>query len=707
LGVKGSGIGIPGIKSNAADIVFIVDDTGSMADDIDQVKQDIDYITDRIMENITSVRFGLITYKDKPDVEYDVPLTFDVDAFKNGVLNLVASGGGDYEEAVMDALIMGRDDSNWRGTNVTKIMILIGDADPHDPVGAVAVADDAYTNHDIITCAMDANLMGMQSFIDIADAGHGIYEHVGNSEEMADAIINAILFLVPPIDLAGEDIVQTDSDYMIQDVLPEYISYVPGSFSTPPDYIFKTGDNKTVLQWNVTRIKIGQKWSVSFSVTSSKLGLVDSNDFFTSRVNYTRWDNSSKSSYFPKTQVMVKLGEPEAPLLLIDAVDNFGSRNGRGDNIRLSWIPTSSFIDHYLVYRSDSQTNFDFSKPWIKTDVNSDLGIIPLRTTWNDTDAADPASGNFENQWYYSIRAVDIEGKTSPTSRTVGKWTKSFEKDISTFSIPLEPLIPMSTDNYTIDMNADYIKFMDPATHTWLTHNQGDGAINNTLMILGEGYVVKFSSPTDYTFCGLPGAMIIHDHDNGFLGFDYNNDAKNLSASIAFNGDVVLTWDGTSQQGLQGWYNVYYSHTRDGFFGTAEVDYFQACPSIGFGTTNAFHLGAKANDPKARLYYIVVPYNASGIVGSSTYSLGIWTEEYLAQYDTVGLPLKQKNTKSADWYCDNIPDTVGMNFYINNEQRWSWHSTRMPQGAFDPDIIMTEGYQISTSASTKYTFIGV
>jgi hypothetical protein len=201
--------------------------------------------------------------------------------------------------------------------------------------------------------------------------------------------------------------------------------------------------------------------------------------------------------------------------------------------------------------------------------------------------------------------------------------------------------------------------------------------------------------------------MIIHDHDNGFLGFDYNNDAKNLSASIAFNGDVVLTWDGTSQQGLQGWYNVYYSHTRDGFFGTAEVDYFQACPSIGFGTTNAFHLGAKANDPKARLYYIVVPYNASGIVGSSTYSLGIWTEEYLAQYDTVGLPLKQKNTKSVDWYCDNIPDTVGMNFYINNEQRWSWHSTRMPQGAFDPDIIMTEGYQISTSASTKYTFIGV
>lgn len=707
LGVKGSGIAIPGIKSNAADIVFIVDDTGSMGDDIDQVKQDIDYITDRILENITSVRFGLISYKDMPDVEYDVPLTFDVDAFKNGVLNLVAEGGGDYEEAVKDALIMGRDDSNWRGGNVTRIMILIGDADPHDPAGAVAVADDAYTNHNIITCAMDANPMGMQSFVDIANAGRGIYEHVGNSEEMADAIINAILFLVPPIDLAGEDINQGDSDYMIQDVLPEYISYVPGSFSTLPDFIFKTGDNKTVLQWNVTRIRIGQKWSVSFSLTSSKLGLLDSNDYFTSRINYTRWDNSSKSSLFPKTQVLVKLGEPQPPQLFIEAVDDSGILNGRGDNIRLSWIPTSSFIDHYLIYRSDSQNNFDFSKPWIRTDVNSDFGISSLRTTWNDTKAADPSDVNFEKEWYYVIRAVDIEGKTSSTSRTVGKWTKTFEKDISTFSIPLEPLNPMSADNYTSDMNAEYIKFMDQGTHTWLTHNLGDGVTNNTLMILGEGYVVKFASKTDYTFCGLPGAMIIHDHDNGFLGFDYNNDAKNLTASVEPNGNVILTWDGTSQKGISGWYNVYFSNTRDGFFGIPEVDYFQVCPSIGFGTTSAVHLGAQANNTKARLYYIVVPYSASGIAGSSTYSLGVWTEDYLSQYDTMGLPLKLKDTKTADWYSDNIPDAVGINYYIYNEQRWSWHSTRMPRGAYDPDIIMTEGYQISTSASTTYIFIGV
>jgi hypothetical protein len=77
------------------------------------------------------------------------------------------------------------------------------------------------------------------------------------------------------------------------------------------------------------------------------------------------------------------------------------------------------------------------------------------------------------------------------------------------------------------------------------------------------------------------------------------------------------------------------------------------------------------------------------------------------QYDTFGIPLKQSNYQTADWYCDKIPDTVGINYYIYSEQRWCWHSKRMPAGAYDPTLVMTEGYQISTLNATKFTFIGV
>jgi len=105
-------------------------------------------------------------------------------------------------------------------------------------------------------------------------------------------------------------------------------------------------------------------------------------------------------------------------------------------------------------------------------------------------------------------------------------------------------------------------------------------------------------------------------------------------------------------------------------------------------------------------YYMVVPVNETGFIGASTYSIGIWTEEYLSGYDTFGIPLKQSFIETADWYCDKIPDSVGINYYIRNEQRWGWHSTRMPAGAYDPILEMTEGYQISTWGITKFTFIG-
>ncbi len=77
-----------------------------------------------------------------------------------------------------------------------------------------------------------------------------------------------------------------------------------------------------------------------------------------------------------------------------------------------------------------------------------------------------------------------------------------------------------------------------------------------------------------------------------------------------------------------GWYEIYYSNTRDGFFGFLDYDYFYACPPVDFGTKTAIHFSAFARDSGMRLYYMVVPFNASGIRGSSTYSIGIWTEGY-------------------------------------------------------------------------------
>jgi parallel beta-helix repeat protein len=392
----------------------------------------------------------------------------------------------------------------------------------------------------------------------------------------------------------------------------------------------------------------------------------------------------------------------EAPLLPITNLTTKAVNNG--NYIELEWDPPSSLaLDHYLIYRADSATGFDFTTPYnISTTWPN-----PKNSTWVDPD---PSVTSIDDDFYYIIRTANFdESDVSKTSNTAGVWTKTFQPGISTFSLPLEPFVIKDVEFYCQDMNVTYIKWMNLTTHTWMRHDKGDSQ-NNTLIEVGEGYEIGFlgkSIPTRYTFTGLPGAMIIYDDDIQFPGFDPDSDARNLTASVEPNGNVILTWQEPASMGFGDWYEVYYSNERDGFFGTFGNEYDFACPSFGFGNNTTTISGLGANDPGARLYFMVVPFNSLGIRGASTYSIGIWTEEYLAQYDTFGIPLKLNLNQTADWYCDNIPDTVGINYYILSEQRWGWHSTRMPQGAFDTVLEMAEGYQISTSGSTKFTFIGI
>lgn len=403
--------------------------------------------------------------------------------------------------------------------------------------------------------------------------------------------------------------------------------------------------------------------------------------------------------------ITVLIPPPQPPTLYINVSLDM-------KDVILYWDPPLvAGIEHYLIYRSTSQTDFDFTTAWKNTSVDKEIGEstpIPLRTMWNDTNAAYPGNvTNYEEQYYYTIRAVNGLGEVSATSRTVGKWTKTFPSGISTFSLPLEPIdiMPRNTEFYVSHMNASYIKWMNPITHLWIKH--GEGEENDAQLEVGRGYVVTFDSQTIYTFCGLPVAMISYDDDSGFSGFDHVTEAASLCVFVEPNGDVNLTWQEPVCMGFGDWYEVYYSNTRDGFFGTPNEDYFPVCPPVSFGSNAITHKGILAINPGSRLYYMVVPFNASGIRGSSTYSIGIWTEEYLPQYDTVGIPLKLSSSKTADWFCDNIPYTVGINYYINGKNRWFWHSTRMPSGSYDIVLVMTEGYQISTSGSTKFTFIGV
>jgi hypothetical protein len=541
-----------------------------------------------------------------------------------------------------------------------------------------------------------------QMLQDIAAMTNGDY-YEATDPQYLDAIYTAIAAKLASI--AGRDINTNDASPMVRDVLPPWIDYVPGSFSVPPDIVYINTSGYTVLEWNVSSISIDETWSVLFNITSTVNGFVEANNYTASRINYTNWIDIEIERLFPKTMVNVVIGEPEPPELFIRVVDDTDTHYGRGDNVTLYWNPPSSpNTQHYLIYRSPTPTGFNFSTPFVDTSVDSDYenGYDPLTTEWNLPGEA--ASSPQEH--YYCMRTVNTGGQISDTSRTVGMYTTTFQPGVSTFSIPLEPQGTLWTDDYTNDMFASFIKYMPVSLRSWVRHDYLMGGFNSIIMEVGRGFEVQFTNQTKYTFVGLPGAMILYD--NISFGFDAqpgSGDADSLSASVdPASGTVTLSWSQPWGMDVGDQYFVFRSETRDGFWGLLDTDYILIA-SLPFDTLTIQDPGVATAG--SQYYYMVVPVQwGTGLRGTSSYSIGVFTAEYLDQYDTVGIPLKLSSYPSVDTFSLDVESCVGINYFSYPDQRWMWHSEGMTPGAFDPVLERGLGYQVSTQAQTRYSFVG-
>ncbi len=121
----------------ALDLLFLLDTTGSMGDELNRIQDTIDDIAARIdsFEPRPNLRFGLVAYRDKGDeyVTRSFDFTADVAAFRSELRALVADGGGDTPEAVDAAMAEAVNNVNWRDGAV-KLVFLVADAGPHiDP----------------------------------------------------------------------------------------------------------------------------------------------------------------------------------------------------------------------------------------------------------------------------------------------------------------------------------------------------------------------------------------------------------------------------------------------------------------------------------------------------------------------------------------------------------------------------------------------
>jgi Mg-chelatase subunit ChlD len=118
------------------DLVFVVDNTGSMGPYIEQVKMKILEIIKTIKkeELCHKLRIGLVSYRDHmPEddsfVTQKFELTSDTPKIEDNVVKMRARGGGDGPEAVCDALNAANRMEFL--LDAAKVVVLVGDAPPH------------------------------------------------------------------------------------------------------------------------------------------------------------------------------------------------------------------------------------------------------------------------------------------------------------------------------------------------------------------------------------------------------------------------------------------------------------------------------------------------------------------------------------------------------------------------------------------------
>ena len=123
------------LESLNLDVLFLIDATGSMADEIQKVQSTIFDVSAQIdaLPEKPNVRYGMVTYRDRGDsfVTRAYEFTLDVRDFSKNLNTVFADGGGDYPESLNEGLHEALHSVEWRSEDTVKLIFLIADAPPH------------------------------------------------------------------------------------------------------------------------------------------------------------------------------------------------------------------------------------------------------------------------------------------------------------------------------------------------------------------------------------------------------------------------------------------------------------------------------------------------------------------------------------------------------------------------------------------------
>ncbi len=133
-----------GIQEEAllsADILFVVDATGSMSDEINYLKSELLSVITRVekLNSQLDLKLGSVFYRDEGDayITRVTPFSDNIQATVDFIKEQNADGGGDFPEAVHTALNTALTQMSWSESARTRILFLLLDAPPHNTPGII------------------------------------------------------------------------------------------------------------------------------------------------------------------------------------------------------------------------------------------------------------------------------------------------------------------------------------------------------------------------------------------------------------------------------------------------------------------------------------------------------------------------------------------------------------------------------------------
>jgi len=124
------------------DLLFVVDATGSMGDEIAYLQAELSNVVEQTKSKYgdLDINLGSVFYRDNGDeyVTRKADFAKNINKTVNFIQKQSAGGGGDYPEAVDAALSVGIEELNWSKNAVARLLFLVLDAPPHNDPATIA-----------------------------------------------------------------------------------------------------------------------------------------------------------------------------------------------------------------------------------------------------------------------------------------------------------------------------------------------------------------------------------------------------------------------------------------------------------------------------------------------------------------------------------------------------------------------------------------